>query len=144
MDDMRQTWADLEERLAHELQDLDDGASLVLSEPDQQTTEAAPPRWKFWQRRPFEPSPRYVQFTKYSDALRSECVSNAYRDVSEPAHRKLLALGWRDPDAKPRISSNYWREDPPGHERTVARLAVRSLATLGGHCDTEWTWLRID
>ena len=138
-------WDDVRARLVDELAALDDGQSLVLSEPDR----AAPParrRWFGLGPRPAATARRYVQASRLGDDLLCESVSAAYADLTAEQTAALQEQGWSDPSRQPRgvSSANHvfvGRVEDPG---TCAEMFVGALRALGtGVPDARWRWDRV-
>ena len=140
-------WDDVRTRLVDELAALDDGQSLVLSEPDR----AAPPPRRRWfglgrGSRPAASAGRYVQASRLGEDLLCESVSPAYADLTAEQTAALQEQGWSDPSRQPRgvSSANHvfvGRVEDPG---TCAEMFVGALRALGtGVPDARWRWDRV-
>ncbi|MDH2414577.1 hypothetical protein [Nocardioides sp. CER19] len=140
---MTDAWQVFRDRLGSELVALPVDHSLLVSEPDPPAGPA--PARKWWQLGAAGPRAvpgRYVQFLRWEDVVRAECVSGAYRDVSETQHRALLDLGWSDPAANPKRwgTDNYVYDAAPAELAQLADLCARSLDVLGARPDADWRW----
>lgn len=143
-------WDDVRTRLVDELTALDDGQSLVLSEPAAPPRSSGRPARRRWFGRSARSGAssvgRYVQASRLGTDLLCECVSAAYADVSPERTAALLSLGWSDPGRQPRGASSenhvYWGsvQDP----RSCADMFVGALQALGtGVPDARWRWDRV-
>ncbi|WP_298746299.1 TY-Chap domain-containing protein [uncultured Serinicoccus sp.] len=140
-------WDDVRTRLVDELATLDDGESLVLSEPDR----AAPPAGRRWfglgpRSGPAATAGRYVQASRLGADLLCESVSAAYADLTPEQTTALQTQGWSDPEQQPGgvASENHVYlgrvEDPAGS----ADMLVGALRVLGtGVPDARWRWDRV-
>ncbi|MBC9714850.1 hypothetical protein H9Y04_20065 [Streptomyces sp. TRM66268-LWL] len=151
-------WKQFRGRLASALRALPAGSTLVVTEPDPPRDPAPPRRW--WQpRQPKgrQQTGRYVQFIRWDgadapgaraeDVFSAECVSGAYRGISEEQHRRIVALGWSDPEAPAgrrnagNAAGNFSYEAPLSHVDELAGLCAAALAVLGDRApDSTWRW----
>ncbi|WP_298885184.1 hypothetical protein [uncultured Serinicoccus sp.] len=138
-------WDDVRTRLVDELATLDDGESLVLSEPDR----ADPParrRWFGLGPRPAESAGRYVQASRLGADLLCESVSAAYADLTPEQTAELQTQGWSDPQEQPRgvASENHVYVGSVEDPAASADMLVGALRALGtGVPDSRWRWNRV-
>ncbi|MFT4083014.1 MAG: hypothetical protein QM638_10540 [Nocardioides sp.] len=136
-------WQAFGHRLLRELSELPVGASLLVSEPDPEPSPAPARKWwQFTANRPRAVPGCYLQFQRWEEVVRAECVSGAYRVVSESAHAELMALGWSDPATQPARwgTDNYVYDADPDELEPLADLCVQSLELIGAKADAAWTW----
>ncbi len=151
-------WEQFRGRLASALRALPAGSTLVVAEPAP-PRDPAPPRrwWQPWQPKGRQQAGRYVQFIRWDgrdapggraeDVFSGECVSGAYRAVSEEQHRRIVALGWSDPRttagrrSATNAAGNFSYEAPLSRVDELAGLCTAALAILGDRApDTTWSW----
>ncbi|MGW5739640.1 MULTISPECIES: TY-Chap domain-containing protein [Streptomyces] len=144
---MDEAWSKFRDRLRAEVAGMREGDTLVVFEPD---PEPAPvpdaPGRRWWQRRPKSrpETGRYVQFMRWHDGFSAECVSLAYRKMTEAQKQWLLSLGWSDPDSHPPgggRSENHEMWFGLDEVERLAQISTDSLRVLGEEPpDAQWTW----